>query len=147
MAAASDEKAAQTESTSDAAPSKPAAPAPANAAFQTTLTPDQLYDGGKSLFEQYAPAEIKEQYDFPTKEQWNEFAVKLQRALDGDSFEDLAAYEPEARAALIKLRAGFAAEGVPPEFAWMSAFSNLVEDPNRRPAKASKARRPRAPRS
>jgi membrane-bound lytic murein transglycosylase D len=69
-----------------------------------TLTPDQLYDVGKSLFDQYAPAEIKEQYDFPTKEQWDAFAVKLQRALDGDSVEELAAYEPQARAAVIALR-------------------------------------------
>ena len=103
-AAASDEKAAQTEPASDAAPSKPAAPAPANAASETTLTPDQLYDLGQSLFDQYAPAEIKEQYDFPTKEQWDEFAAKLQRALEGDSFEELAADEPQARTALAALR-------------------------------------------
>jgi membrane-bound lytic murein transglycosylase D len=68
------------------------------------LTPDQLYDVGRSLFDQYAPAEIKEQYDFPTKERWDAFAAKLQRALDGDSIEELAQYEPQARAAAIALR-------------------------------------------
>jgi membrane-bound lytic murein transglycosylase D len=68
------------------------------------MTPEQLYDVGKSLFDQYAPDEVKEQYDFPTKDQWNEFAAKLQRALEGDSVEELAAYEPQARAALAALR-------------------------------------------
>ena len=69
-----------------------------------TLTPDQLYDVGKSLFDQYAPPEVKEQYQFPSKEQWDAFAAKLQRALDGDSVDDLAEYEPQARAAVVALR-------------------------------------------
>jgi membrane-bound lytic murein transglycosylase D len=68
------------------------------------VTPDQLYDLGKNLFDQYAPPEIKEEYDFPSREQWDEFALKLQRALDGDSPEALAAYESQARAALSALR-------------------------------------------
>ena len=84
--------------------SKPAATAPSNTTSEPATTPDQLYNLGKSLFDQYAPDEVKEQYDFPTKEQWNEFAAKLQRALDGDSVEELAAYEPQARAALTALR-------------------------------------------
>ena len=70
-----------------------------------TLTPDQLYNAGKDLFDQYAPAEIKEQYEFPSKEQWDAFAAKLQHALDGDSVEELAQYEPQARAASTALRA------------------------------------------
>lgn len=65
---------------------------------------DALFDLGKSLFDQYAPDEVKEQFDFPSKEQWDPFAAKLQLALDGDSFADLAAYEPQARAALVALR-------------------------------------------
>jgi membrane-bound lytic murein transglycosylase D len=95
-------------------PSKPAdQPPPANQPAQVfvgnaegkPLTPDQLYELGKSLFDQYAPPEIKEQYDFPSKKQWDAFALKLQRALDGDSPEELAAYESQARAALTALRA------------------------------------------
>ena len=87
-------------------PPLPAAPAttPAERPPQP-LTPDQLYETGKALFDQYAPPEIKEQYDFPTKEQWDEFAVKLQRALESNSFDELAEYEPQARAALATLRA------------------------------------------
>jgi len=28
------------------------------------MTPDELYDLGKNLFDQYAPPEVKAQYDF-----------------------------------------------------------------------------------
>ncbi|MCX6953320.1 MAG: lytic transglycosylase domain-containing protein [Verrucomicrobia bacterium] len=67
-------------------------------------TPDELYQLGKQLFDQLAPPEIKAQYEFPSKEQWDEFALRLQRALEGGSLEELAAYEAEARAALAGLR-------------------------------------------
>ena len=84
---------------------------------------DALFDLGKSLFDEYAPPEIKEQFAFPSKEQWDAFAAKLQRALDGDSFEELAAFEPEARAALVALRAF-------PEYAdyanWLEARLELI---------------------
>jgi membrane-bound lytic murein transglycosylase D len=90
--------------TNPPAPATPAEPGASRDAAGKTLTPDQLYDLGKSLFDQYAPPEIKAEYDFPSREQWDEFALKLQRALDGDSPEALAAYEPQARAALSALR-------------------------------------------
>ena len=87
-----------------AADQPPPAPAKRSADEAPAPTPDQLYDLGKALFDQYAPPEIKQQFEFPSKEQWDEFATKLQRALEGDSFEELAAYEPQARAALAALR-------------------------------------------
>ena len=89
-----------------AAADQPPPPAPAKRSADETPapTPDQLYDLGKALFDQYAPPEIKQQFEFPSKEQWDAFAAKLQRALDGDSLEELAAYEPQARAALTALR-------------------------------------------
>jgi membrane-bound lytic murein transglycosylase D len=64
---------------------------------------DDLYSVGKQLFDEYAPPEVKEQYEFPSKTQWDDFAKRLQRALDNDSLEGLAAYEPEARSALAAL--------------------------------------------
>ena len=67
-------------------------------------TSDDLYKLGKQLFDELAPPEVKAQYEFPSKEQWDEFAVRLQRALEGDDLSALAAYEPEARAALAALR-------------------------------------------
>ena len=66
---------------------------------------DELFKLGQQLFEQLAPPEIKAQFDFPSKEQWDTFAARLQHALDNDSLEELAAYEPEARTALTALRA------------------------------------------
>jgi membrane-bound lytic murein transglycosylase D len=66
---------------------------------------EDLYQAGKDLFEAYAPPEVKEQFAFPDKAQWDAFAARLQAVLGGDSLENLAAYEPEARAALAALRA------------------------------------------
>ena len=66
---------------------------------------DALYQAGKDLFESFAPPEIKEQYEFPDKTQWDEFAIRLQRALESNDLEALAQYEPEARAVLTTLRA------------------------------------------
>jgi len=80
------------------------APPPPPQPAATAPPPDQLYDLGKALFDQYAPPEIKAQYEFPSRVQWDDFATKLQRALEGDSFGDVAAYEPQARAALAALR-------------------------------------------
>jgi membrane-bound lytic murein transglycosylase D len=91
-----------TLATAVAAQPPAAAPRPATPAAQPTT--DDLFQIGKQLFEELAPAEIKEQFEFPSKEQWDAFAVRLQRALEGGSLEELAGYETEARAALQALR-------------------------------------------
>jgi membrane-bound lytic murein transglycosylase D len=65
---------------------------------------DDLYQVGQQLFDAYAPPEIKQDYSFPTKEQWDAFAGRLQQALDSNSLEQLAGYESEARAALAAAR-------------------------------------------
>lgn len=62
-----------------------------------------LYEAGRALFEQYAPDDIKRDYEFPSREQWDAFAAKLEKAMQGDSLSDLAALEPEARQALLFL--------------------------------------------
>ena len=79
------------------------------AGAQPTPTPapagaDDLFNLGQQLFDQYAPPEVKDQYRFPTKDEWDGFAARLQHALDGNSLEELAKLEPEARAALVALR-------------------------------------------
>lgn len=63
-----------------------------------------LYELGAQLFEQYAPPEIKAQYEFPSREQWDAFARRLDAALAGESLEELASFGPEARAALNALQ-------------------------------------------
>lgn len=65
---------------------------------------DELYKLGKQLFDDYAPDEIKAQFEFPTKERWDDFGGRLQRALEGDSLQDLAALAPEARGAAKALK-------------------------------------------
>ena len=73
----------------------PAAPAPEQ---------DELFKLGQQLFDQFAPPEVKAQFEFPTREKFDEFLARLQRTLEGDDLTALAAYEPEARAALTALR-------------------------------------------
>jgi membrane-bound lytic murein transglycosylase D len=68
------------------------------------VDPGQLYQLGKQIFDDYAPPEVKAQFQFPTKEQWDSFGARLQRALEGESLEDLAGLLPEARAAAQALK-------------------------------------------
>jgi len=81
-----------------------AEPAKKTEPVATEITADDLYAAGKELFDTYASPEVKAQFAFPDKAQWDAFAVRLQAALDGDSLEALAQYEPEALAALAALR-------------------------------------------
>jgi membrane-bound lytic murein transglycosylase D len=66
---------------------------------------DDAYDSAKQLFDAFAPDEVKQQYDFPSRAQFDAAASALQEALDGDSLEDLAKNEADAREALKALRA------------------------------------------
>jgi membrane-bound lytic murein transglycosylase D len=85
---------------------------------------DELYDLGKSLFDQYAPAEVKEQYEFPSRERWDAFAARLQQALEKNDLGELAAFEPEARAALPALRA---LPGYEDYADWLAARLDYIE--------------------
>ena len=85
---------------------------------------DELYDLGKSLFDQYATPEVKAQYEFPSREQWDAFAGRLQQALDNDDLAKLAAYETEARAALVALRA---LPGYEDYADWLAARIDYIE--------------------
>ncbi|MDP1580058.1 MAG: lytic transglycosylase domain-containing protein [Candidatus Didemnitutus sp.] len=73
--------------------SKPAEPEP-------TLDLGALYQQGKALFDNYAPDEIKRDYRFPTREEFNSFAARLQAALEGSDLAALAEFAPEMRDAL-----------------------------------------------
>ncbi len=84
--------AALAEATPQAPPAPPETPA------------DTLYQAGKDLFDSLVPDEVKEQYEFPDRAQWDDLVRHLQAALAGDSPAALAQYEPEARAALAALR-------------------------------------------
>jgi membrane-bound lytic murein transglycosylase D len=77
-------------------------PAPTPSA--TTSDEDEVFTLGKALFDAYAPAEIKEQFTFPTRAQWDEFAARLEKTRETGTLSELASYEAEARAALAALR-------------------------------------------
>src|SRR3954467_13497969 len=66
---------------------------------------EDLFKGAQELFEQYAPDEIKQRFEFPSAREWDDFAQRLEQALRSNDLRKLAAYEPEARAALVALRA------------------------------------------
>src|SRR4051812_26958445 len=68
-------------------------------------TADELLKNARELFDEYAPEEVKQQFEFPSTREWEEFAQRLQQALESNDLRRLAAYEPEARAALVALRA------------------------------------------
>ena len=68
------------------------------------ISVDALYETGKELFDSLASDEVKEQYEFPDRAQWDAFVSRLQVALDGNDPAALAEYEPEARAVLASLR-------------------------------------------
>jgi membrane-bound lytic murein transglycosylase D len=65
---------------------------------------DDMFALGQELFETYAPAEIKKDYAFPSRAQWDDFVARLEKTRATGSFADLAAFEPEARSALAALR-------------------------------------------
>lgn len=65
---------------------------------------DDMYQMGRQLFDQYAPPDVKAQYEFPTRAQFDGFMARLDKAMDEGSLDDLGQYEPQARAALAFLR-------------------------------------------
>lgn len=82
----------------------PAPPAGPPAGPPAAPEENDLRETARQLFEDYAPPEIQAQFDFPTRRQWDEFAARLQQALEAGDLRTLAAYAPEARAALKALR-------------------------------------------
>lgn len=100
------------------APAADSQPTPA-AAQGDIIDSDALYEVGRQLFDQYAPPEVKAEYEFPSKQEWDAFAARLQRALQSDSpsaLNDLVPYVPQGRAALLMLRSA----GADPDLAdWL----------------------------
>jgi membrane-bound lytic murein transglycosylase D len=75
-----------------------ARPAP----VQTEGSPAQadLYSLGQDLFEALVPADVRGQYEFLSREEWDRLGEALQRALTGGSLDDLAELRPTAELAL-----------------------------------------------
>lgn len=113
------------------------------------LSLEDLYESGKALFEAFAPDAVKEEYEFPSKEQWDLFAARLQQALEGDRLEDLAQFEPEARAALDALRVlpGYEdyADWLEERIDYVEAAKQTVQTPVPVPSKPTPSPQPDAP--
>jgi membrane-bound lytic murein transglycosylase D len=77
----------------------------ATATFVRANEDEDVFTLGQSLFETYAPEEIKKEFAFPSREQWDAFAARLEKAREAGSLSELAAFETETRAALLALRA------------------------------------------
>ncbi|MEO7598274.1 MAG: lytic transglycosylase domain-containing protein [Opitutus sp.] len=107
-------------------------------------TLDQLFETGKALFDQFAPDEIKQQYEFPTKAQWDEFAQRLQLALQSDNISELLTYEDEAKGALIALRA---LPGYEDYADWLQERIDYIEAAKELGPTAPKPTPPRPPKS
>ncbi len=61
-------------------------------------TVEALVESGRALWEAYAPEAWRETHEFPDAARIEEFLAQLQAALGEGTFEQLAAFEPEARA-------------------------------------------------
>ena len=65
---------------------------------------DDVYEVGKNLFDQLAPPEIKEQFEFPDRARWNDTIRRFQAALADTDPQALIPLEDDVRGALTVLR-------------------------------------------
>ena len=65
---------------------------------------DELLEAGRYLWDEYAPEDIKAEYEFPSRESAEQFLADVERALHEGDFKVLATYERDARRALAVLR-------------------------------------------
>lgn len=64
-----------------------------------------IYDFGRRLFDDYAPEQIKEQYDFMSREDWNALIAQFHKTLETGTLEEIASLEPKAKRTLEAMRA------------------------------------------
>jgi membrane-bound lytic murein transglycosylase D len=106
--------------TSPAASARPSQKAASDASSDV----DALFEFGRQLFEDYAPEQVREHFEFPSAAQWRDFTGRLQRSLEEGSLENLGALEPEARRTLATLR-------LMPEYSdyadWLAERLDLME--------------------
>ncbi|MGD9611358.1 MAG: lytic transglycosylase domain-containing protein [Kiritimatiellia bacterium] len=66
---------------------------------------ERMADTGQAVFERVAPESVRERYEFISAADVAGLFSPLQAALNGESFESIAAYGPQARQTLARLRA------------------------------------------
>jgi len=99
------------------------APSPPPSAAQ----PDNgaLYDTAKQLFDNYAPDDLKSQYYFPSRQEFDANLRKFQNALDNGSLQDLAPYAAQIRPMLPLLRS---MPGYSDYEGWLEAKLDEIEE-------------------
>ncbi|MDX2185642.1 MAG: lytic transglycosylase domain-containing protein [Opitutaceae bacterium] len=65
---------------------------------------DPLFDAAQQLWQAYVPDTLKEEYEFPSREEWDAFFLRLQDALETDSFAKAAQLAPDVKESLSVLR-------------------------------------------
>lgn len=130
------------------------------AGTETDLPPglDALLETGRTLWEQYAPPELQENYVFPGPEEVRGFLEALAHDLRAGTFEQLAPYLEEAREALRLLRLTGTVEGealadwLEPRLDYLATARELVSSaaepgkpPRTRPMRPGETRPPAMP--
>ena len=84
-----------------------AAPVGAAPAFleDWELDPERMADTSQVLFDRLAPDALKERYEVVTAAELSALFSTMQAVLTGENIEDLAAYQPQAKQNLARLRA------------------------------------------
>lgn len=82
----------------------------ATSASDETYSLEELYEIGASWLKEVTPSQIWEEYEILGFDEWRVFLMDFQSALNGDSYDTLAAWLPYARDALNSLRQFPAAE-------------------------------------
>lgn len=92
------------------APQPEASPAPSDPPAETVpdvpateVDPAALYETGKALWDSYMPEDLKDDYAFPSREEWDAFFIKIQSSLDQESISEVAKLEPEIKQAVASL--------------------------------------------
>lgn len=84
-----------------------------------------LYDAAKQLFDQLAPDEVKAQYYFPSRQEFDANLRKFQAALDTGSLRDIAPYADQIRPLVPMLRK---APGYADYADWLAAKLDEIEE-------------------
>ncbi len=92
---------------------------------------NDLLQMGQQLWEEFAPPEIKEEYEFPTLENIEQFLAELEAGFVSGSPEELALYSTQAGLALSTLRqyegGDVLADWLEPRLDFLTAASQIAE--------------------
>lgn len=105
-----------------------------------------LLDAGQSIWEEYAPPELQEEYRLPTMEEVEQFLAHLEHGLAEGDLQHLADYAPQAEIALGVLRhfegGDSLADWLAPRVDYLKAARESTQAPPPPPAKPDAPQKP-----